>query len=113
MTIFDQLVEWNKSRNLHTFDLANELRLLDEELDELRTASTDLERIDALCDLIVVATGAIHKLRYDPNVAMEETYYEINSRKGSVNSTGKWQKDPNQDPSTLYKANYTLAKYKD
>jgi hypothetical protein len=43
---------------------------------------------------------------------MAETLLEINSRKGSVDPlTGKWQKDKDQDPSTLYKANYDNAKY--
>jgi predicted HAD superfamily Cof-like phosphohydrolase len=96
------------SRNLISkgFSLETEVRLLKEELNELQykehsifkpfqnSDTTDEEKVDALCDLIVVATGAIYKLGYDADKAMDETLKEISSRIGSINpDTGKWEKD--------------------
>lgn len=112
---FDSIVKWNKSRNLTMYDATNEDNMIAEELEELSLARSNNnvnEMVDAYCDLIVLATGAIHKLGYDPTNAMAETLLEINSRKGAVDKlTGKWQKDRNQDPSTLYKADYNNSKY--
>lgn len=112
--IIENIVDWNIKRNLLTFDPDNEQRLIDEEVKELKKAlaeNNEYETVDAYCDLIVVAVGALYKLGYNPERALRQTYYEISSRLGSINkSTGKWQKDPNQSPSTLYKANYELAK---
>ena len=111
----DSIVSWNKSRNLSTYDATAEDNMIAEELEELSLARADNDvdqMVDAYCDLIVLATGAIHKLGYDPTDAMAETLLEINSRKGFINTTtGKWEKDKSQDPSTLYKANYTTCKY--
>lgn len=104
------IVKFNEDRKLSTFKGEAEYTMLSEELQEFYTAyaeSDQYEMIDALCDLIVVATGAIHKLGYDPEDALTETVLEITSRQGIFNEdTGKWEKDRNQDPNTLYKANY-------
>ena len=112
---FDTIVNWNRSRNLTIYDATTEDNMIAEELEELSLARTNNnvdQIVDAYCDLIVLATGAIHKLGYNPTDAMSETLLEINSRKGTINKlTGKWEKDPNQDPSTLYKADYSRAKY--
>ena len=112
---FDSIVKWNRSRNLTMYDATTEDAMIAEELEELSLARSNYnvnEMVDAYCDLIVLATGAIHKLGFDPTESMAETLLEINSRKGSVDRlTGKWQKDKDQDPSTLYKANYDNAKY--
>lgn len=119
MTIFDEIIEWNKARNNKDFNLSNEHAMLQEELNELFDAVHEHDAIDALCDIIVVATGAIHKLGYNPNIAMSETLKEINSRQQCPiqkdvwekwGATGKWEKNKEQDPSTLYKANYDNAK---
>jgi hypothetical protein len=116
MTPMDGIVQFNKDRNLNKFDNVAEYNMLHEELMEFLHASSqefqeDQEVIDALCDIIVVATGAIHKLGYDPEKALNETVKEITSRRGSFNEdVGKWEKDLSQDPSTLYKANYSNCK---
>ena len=65
--------------------------------------------VDAYCDVIVFAVGAIMKLGYDPEKALLEAGKEINSREGSM-IDGKWTKDVNQNPSTLYKADYDKCK---
>lgn len=111
MNALQGIVAFNKERNLTKFDPANEHRMLMSELEELVTAmlqNDEYETIDALCDIIVVATGGVHKLGYDPEAALSETVKEIRSRKGAVDTrTGKWEKDRFQDPTTLHKAAYT------
>jgi predicted HAD superfamily Cof-like phosphohydrolase len=108
------IVEWNQSRNLVTYDSTTEDRLLAEEMQELSEAraADDIHGIiDAYADMIVVITGSIHKLGYYPNEVLAETLLEISSRKGAIDPiTGKWQKDANQDPTTLYKADYSDCK---
>lgn len=105
------IVQFNIDRGLTAFDHNAEFNMLSEELNEYKLAPDEYETLDALCDIIVVATGAIHKLGYSPQLAINETVKEITSRKGSFNeTTGKWMKDLSQDPSTLYKADYNLAR---
>lgn len=111
----DSIVKFNVQRGLKLFNAKAELLMLEEELQEFKDAfqkNDEHEMVDALCDIIVLATGAIHKLGYDPTKALLETTNEIHSRKGAFNeSVGKWQKDLNQDPASLYKANYDVARY--
>ena len=110
MNALQGIVQFNIERNLNTFNPGAEHGMLLEELQEFLDAyaiNDEYEMLDALCDIIVVATGAIHKMGYHPELALQETVKEITSRQGAFNEeTGKWQKDRNQDPSTLYKANY-------
>ena len=114
MCPLEAIVKWNQERRLDTFVATTEHALLTEELQEFFVAYSEEntnEMVDALCDIIVVATGGLHKLGYDPYKALEETVKEINCRKGFFNEeTGKWKKDPNQDPKTLYKADYDSAR---
>ncbi len=114
MTPFEGIIKFNTERNLFDFDAKVEYNLLAEELQEFQYAGAqedEREMVDALCDLIVVATGGLFKLGYDPTAALSETVKEILSRKGGVDpDTGKWEKDRSQDPTTLYKANYAVAK---
>ena len=114
MSPIDGIIQFNDERHLYNFDPAAEYGMLLEELQEFYIAysqSNEDEMVDALCDIIVVATGAINKLGYDPTKALNETVEEISSRQGSFNeSTGKWEKDLEQDPSTLYEADYENAR---
>jgi hypothetical protein len=112
MSSLSDIVDWNISRNLNTYKPKTEMILIHREYEEfLSSILNRRDPVDDLCDLIVVATGALHKLGYDPDKAMNETYKEISSRKGEINTeTGKWEKDLTQDPSTLYIANYELCK---
>jgi hypothetical protein len=67
--------------------------------------------VDAVCDLRVFGCGDLLKLKYDPEKCMAETIKEISSRKGAWSTEkGKWLKDPNQDPDTLYEADYSKCK---
>jgi len=122
MNIFNDIIKWNKSRNNMEFNCINEYQMLSEELTEFLTAYNEEnseDMADALCDIIVVAIGAIWKLGYDPTKAMEETLKEINSRKQCPlqkevwekwGASGKWEKMKNQSDDTRYKADYTKAR---
>jgi hypothetical protein len=114
MDPIEGIVKFNTDRNLIDYLPFAEYNMLMEELQEFMWGganNNELEMVDALCDIIVVATGALHKLGYDPTKALSETVKEINSREGDFNkSTGKWQKNSNQDPNTIYKANYAICK---
>lgn len=109
------IVQFNVDRNLSHFKGASEYAMITEELGEFVMAhavDNEQEMVDALCDIIVLCTGAIHKLGFDPELALTETVKEISSRNGQINTfTGKWEKDLNQDPLTLYKAEYNNARY--
>ena len=111
MNALEEIVKFNVDRGLTQFRDEAEYAMLTEEMSELESAlylGDEHEIVDALCDIIVLATGAIYKLGYDPGEALEQTVLEITSRKGQFNQvTGKWEKDQNQDSSTLYKANYS------
>lgn len=112
-TALEGVVEWNINRNLTTFNPSTSMTLLHREYEELlRHLLEGQPTVDDWCDLIVVAAGAIYQQGYNPELAMLETLKEISSRQGSIDpTTGKWEKDRSQDPSTLYTANYDLAKY--
>lgn len=71
--------------------------------------TSDNQKIDALCDLIVYATGAIRKLGYNPKHAMDETLKEIESRQGKI-IKGKFEKNESPEAQAKwYKANYDIA----
>jgi len=118
--VFERIIKWNKERNLiqnepkEISKLWNELDMLEEEMQELSDAmamNDTNEYIDALCDIIVVATGAIRKAGYDPYVAMSETLSEIESRIGSIDENGKFQKCKTEEcKKKWYKADYEKAK---
>ena len=94
-TIQKRIIRWNKDRNIpKVFDSEKEYKMILSELKELEFAETISDEVDAFCDIMVFATGALWKLGYDPDKAMVETLKEIESRGGSFNTkTGKWQKE--------------------
>jgi hypothetical protein len=114
LSALDEIVKFNKERNLLVFNKDTELVLLVEELGEFDYACGTQDKnamVDALCDIVVVAIGGLFKLGYDPAAALLETTKEIRSRQGVLNTTtGKWEKYKDQDPSTLYSANYVPVK---
>jgi hypothetical protein len=64
-------------------------------------------------DIIVFATGAIRKIGYDPDIAMDEVLKEIESRVGSV-IDGKFTKDKSPEAvANWYKADFKKAKIKE
>ena len=115
MTPTQSIIKFNKDRGLTEYRPDAEYNMIFSELDtEFLKAVRDNDeygQVDALCDLIVIAKGALWKMGYEPDLALKQTCKEILSRQGSFNeATGKWEKDINQNPDTLYKANYNLAK---
>ena len=120
----DSLKHWRNSRGLTKPQIVINketgnpaiVDMLLEEVEELRLAilaGDEHEIVDASNDLIVLSSNNLAQYNYDVDLTMKETLKEISSREGSINSTtGKWTKDPNQDPSTLYKADYSTCKLK-
>ena len=85
---------------------------------ELVVTSSRDAIIDAICDTQVFSINEIELMGFDNNKCMQETVKEISSRKQDPLQKDfwqiwgydgtKWQKDPKQDTSTLYKANYSF-----
>ena len=109
---------FNEQRGLiYSYDKDKEVEMLEEEIQELKDAKTKEDEVDAYCDIIVFASGALMKLGYEVDDVMDETLKEIESRKQDPiqvsewrlrgSSGEKWKKDKNQNIHTLYKANYT------
>lgn len=76
--------------------------------------------LDSICDVQVFSINEVELMGYDNDKCMDETVKEISSRKQdpiqqelwfkSGYDGTKWMKDINQDPSTLYKADYNRGK---
>ena len=77
---------------------------------------------DAAGDIIVFSIAWIMKAGYDPECTLTEIAKEINSRQQDpeqkkqypqgIPAGIKWMKDKNQDPATLYKADFSNCKTK-
>ena len=68
------------------------------------------EIVDGYCDVITFAVGALLKLGYDPEKALQQCSQEINSRAGAM-LNGKFEKDMSEEAQSLWlPANYKLAK---
>lgn len=79
-------------------------------VDKPMIPTTKEDRVDAYCDIVVFAIGAILKLGFDPETALIEVGKEINSREGSM-IDGKFEKDlSDASKAKWYKADYALAK---
>jgi hypothetical protein len=113
-TEYDKINAWAEERGLLNieWDKSAQASFIAEELSEFLRAKDGNGEIDALCDVIVFAVNAIRLRGYNPNVAMEETLKEINSRTGAFNAeTGKWEKFKTPEAMALwYSANYEQAK---
>ena len=67
--------------------------------------------VHALALIANIALSAIDTLGFHAKACVTEKAKCINSREGAHNAeAGKWQKNPNQDPSTLYKPQYNNCK---
>lgn len=70
---------------------------------------TNEQVVDAACDIKVYATGLIRKMGYDPDIAMDETIKEIDTRTGSMQN-GKYVKDKSPEAQAKWhKADYSKA----
>jgi hypothetical protein len=71
---------------------------------------TDEACVDAYCDIITFATGAILKLGHNPEIAISECGKEINSRIGEM-VDGKFEKDLSDEAKVnWYEADYSKSK---
>jgi chemotaxis protein histidine kinase CheA len=99
----------------------NEIDFLKEEIMDTYFNRLHIEKniIDAIQDIRVFSENQTELMGYDAEIALSETIKEISSReqdplqKEDWLSKGydgtKWQKNRNQDRSTLYVADYTKA----
>ena len=68
------------------------------------------EQVDAYCDIITFATGAILKLGHNPEIAISECGKEINSRVGGM-VDGKFEKDLSEEAkANWYQADYSKSR---
>jgi hypothetical protein len=94
------VIHWNTSRgnDASSLDWDLEAMMLQEELDELKVATKDVDHLDALLDLKFVVDGALGKLLRSPQVITDayELVITANSKKSSYKNTlGKIQKPAN------------------
>jgi len=107
MTACDQTVDVTNGDQLALY-----LELIAEECGELSTAlkaQDKIETLDALIDIMVVTTGALHSLGVDPegawNEVMKTNFAKIDAETGKVNKRddGKVLKPTNWTPPDLKK----------
>jgi hypothetical protein len=103
--LIERVVKWNEDRLIpQKFDKVKEAGHIAEELSELLRANTASEELDALCDIVVFAIGAIWKKKFDVHGVFDETLKEIEDRGGYFDvKAGKWMKVEKPD---RYKADY-------
>ena len=118
------IMKLNQERYGTTFDFEKALAKLEEELQEFCDAFevNDTEgMVDALQDIIVIAAGETVKLGYNPELCLKQTVKEISSRQQDPNQAAtwangqklpgeKWLKNRQQDPSTIYTADYSTCR---
>ena len=118
------IMKLNQDRYGVTFDFPKALDKLNEELVEFEEGfdrADTHEMIDALADIIVIAAGEMVKLGFNPELCLKQTVKEITCREqdpeqaiawaaGKKELGEKWLKDPKQDPSTLYTADYSTCR---
>ena len=96
----EETINWNRIRGntSSTLDWELEIKMLQEELDELKASTTDVDRFDALLDLKFVLIGSLGKMALSPT-QIEQGYQAVldaNSTKSSTkNSEGKITKPAN------------------
>jgi len=112
MNAIQNIIDWNKSRNLLTFDPVTEYHVMTGEYNEYVTSLINkTDPVDDLADILVVAIGTLFKLGYNPEKVLLEVHKEISSRTGAINpATGKWEKFKDQPLEEIYKANYFKCK---
>ena len=119
-----EIMRLNQERYGTSFNFPKALEKLNEELEEFEDGfdrADTHEMIDALADLIVIAAGEMVKLGFNPELCLKQTVKEITCREqdpeqaiawaaGKKELGEKWLKDPKQDPSTIYTADYSTCR---
>ena len=131
-SLIQGLIDWQCTRNLNSmpYTHTNEIKNIIEECVEAsgflssiqaRDVATNIVdtyilndyndsyvAVDSYCDIINFAIGAILKLGFNPEIALQECLKELNDRTGSYNHVlGKWRKEPPKP--NAYKADYSKA----
>lgn len=119
----DSLRVWRRDRNLIKPSGAF-VSMVQDELEEYTEASLHNDvhgMVDAIADVVVLATNEMELMGYDLDMVMKQVLKEISCRKQLPSQldewhvsgpSGKWLKDPNQSPDTLYKADFSTCKYR-
>lgn len=90
----ERTMEWNTVRG-NTPDTLNwdlEIAMLQEELDEIKNAKTDVDRLDGLLDLKFVLTGSVGKMSLSAEQMTDAYEHVINAneqKSKTKNSDGK------------------------
>ncbi len=112
------LQQWRDNRHI-TKPLEDFEGAIESEVDEYTLATRDgdeHEQVDACGDIIVFAANQLALLGYDIDLVMKEVIKEISSRQQDPDQAArnwteeKWEKDKNQNPDSLYKANFKRCK---
>lgn len=116
MNWIESLKVWRDNRDIVT-PSGQYVKMIEEELDEYKTASCKEDKIDAIADIIVLSVNEMSLEGYSVNNVMNEVAKEISSRlqcpeQAQRNWKGveKWKKDKDQDKNTLYKADIRSCK---
>ena len=119
------IMNLNLTRYGKNFDLEKFKKTFYEEVDEMFEGikNNDInEAIDGANDAIVVLGGFITQHGYNPELTLKQVVKEIKSRNQSkeqynrwkenpkLQDVEKWEKDKTQDPTTLYKADFSTCK---
>jgi predicted HAD superfamily Cof-like phosphohydrolase len=64
--VINRITYWNSLRYKQEYDNRLTYKLLDEEVEELHQAKTDVDKLDALVDILYVAVGGMWKLGLSP-----------------------------------------------
>jgi predicted HAD superfamily Cof-like phosphohydrolase len=95
-----RICKWNEERgnSKGNFNTSLELALLTEELNEFTRSDKEVDKLDALVDIIFVAIGSMHKLGLTPQqiVRAIEIVCDANDQKqANKDANGKIMKDHN------------------
>jgi hypothetical protein len=77
--VFPRVISWNQKRYPQEYNHSLTLALLKEEFQEWLEAPTEVDKLDALCDIVYVALGALWKADVDEetNAAAEERAQQV------------------------------------
>ena len=111
--IFESLKLWRDERMIGDipYNHMDLIGYLTEEITEGIRDKSEHESVDWRVDCLIFLINSLEQDNYDAKLCIDEAIEEISSRKGNyIPSVGKWLKNVDQDPSTIYKADYTNCK---
>jgi len=110
-----QIVQWGDSRGITKQEpnSSNFIKNIVSELGEYLDDDREYREVDAICDIMIFCITELPKYGIDPELALAETYKEINSRTGAwSDKEGKWLKFKTREAIALWQdADYTKCYY--